>query len=118
MSLVADIESGARAAAGDATGTREWVLEVVREGYLLHYGEPRTLEGIDDDLKLLGGDAMYATGLARLADEGDLEAVAVLADLISDCARAESEGRATAQLWGDAAARLRQLPRAVRGRRR
>ncbi|MDQ3933734.1 MAG: hypothetical protein M3340_03790 [Actinomycetota bacterium] len=105
MSLVDRIEAGAEAAGGDRSG-REWVLEVVREAYLLHYGEPRAFEDIDDDLKLLGGDALYARGLSRLAAAGDLEAVAVLADLISSCARAESEGRPTDDLWAAAAARL------------
>lgn len=106
MSSVARIESGAEAAGRGTETTREWVLEAVREGYLMHYGEPRALTGVDEDLALLGGDAMYAIGLARLAAEGDLEAVAVLADLISACARAESEGRPTAELWARAAGAL------------
>jgi hypothetical protein len=106
VSLVGDVEAAAAAVGRDAPGTREWVLEAVREGYLLHYAEPRELTGADEDLKLLGGDTMYALGLARLADEGDLEAVAVLADLISACAQAESEGSSTAELWDAAARRL------------
>ena len=106
MSLVERIEAGAERVGRDAGSTRGWVMEAVREGYLLHYGEPRVLEGMDADLELLGGDAMYAIGLARLADEGDLEAVAMLADLISACAQAESEGRDTSGLWREAAARL------------
>lgn len=106
MSLIAGIEAGAERVGAGADGTRAWVLEAVREGYLLHYGEPRAFEGIDDDLKLLGGDAMYALGLARLADEGDLEAVAELADLISACAEAEAAGRPTGPLWEASAARL------------
>jgi len=36
------------------------VMEAVREGYLLHYGESRLLEGHDDDLGLLAGDAAAA----------------------------------------------------------
>jgi hypothetical protein len=72
---------------------RGFVLEAVREGYLLHYGESRAFAGMDPDLSLLAGDSLYALGLARLADAGDLAAVAVLADLISACAQAESEGR-------------------------
>ena len=72
---------------------RDIVLEAVYEGYLLHYGAPRVFEGMDPDLRLLAGDAMYAFGLARLADAGDVEAVAELADLISACARAHAEGR-------------------------
>ena len=106
MSLVHDFEAAAEAVGREAPGTRQWVLESVREGYLLHYGEPRALDGIDDDLRLLGGDTMYALGLARLAAEGDLEAVAELADLISACAQAESEGRPTGELWDAAAERL------------
>ncbi|MEA2374863.1 MAG: hypothetical protein QOD53_1326 [Thermoleophilaceae bacterium] len=74
-------------------GDRAFVLEAVREGYLLHYDEPRAFDGMDPDLRLLAGDALYALGLARLAATGDLPAVAELADLISLCAWAESEGR-------------------------
>ena len=110
MTLIAEIEDGAERVGAGAAGTREWVLEAVREGYLLHYGEPRAFEGLDDDLSLLAGDVMYALGLARLAEEGDLEAVAVLADLISACAQAESEGRATTALWDAAAKRLGSDP--------
>ena len=59
------------------------VAESVREGYLLHYGEPRLLAGVDADLRLLAGDYLYALGLERLAGLGDLEAVGQLSDLIS-----------------------------------
>jgi hypothetical protein len=72
---------------------RLFVLEAVYEGYLLHYGESRLFAGMDDDLRLLAGDALYALGLARLADAGDLPAVAELADLISRSAQAHAEGR-------------------------
>jgi hypothetical protein len=77
----------------DSHGTRGFVLEAVYEGYLMHYGEPRAFTGMDDDLRLLAGDALYALGLARLAESGDLEAVAVLSDLISATAQAQAEGR-------------------------
>ena len=92
----------------DAEPTRRFVLEAVYEGYLLHYGELRAFAGMDDDLRLLGGDALYALGLSRLADEGDLEAVAELSDLISRTARAQAEGRAgdAAALWDESARRL------------
>jgi hypothetical protein len=67
-------------------------LAAVREGYLLHYGEPRLLAtGEDPDLALLGGDRLYALALAELARLGDLDAVARLADLISQCAQAHAE---------------------------
>jgi hypothetical protein len=74
-------------------GVRGFVLEAVYEGYLMHYGEPRAFAGMDADLRLLAGDALYALGLSRLAETGDLEAVAVLSDLISGSARAHAEGR-------------------------
>lgn len=77
----------------DVGGTRGFVLEAVYEGYLMHYGEPRAFAGMDADLRLLAGDALYALGLSRLAETGDLEAVAVLSDLISETAQAQAEGR-------------------------
>jgi hypothetical protein len=79
----------------------DFVLEAVHEGYLLHYGHPHGFGGMDEDLALLAGDSLYALGLARLAEEGDVEAVAMLADLITNCAKAHAEGDpATAgDLW-------------------
>jgi len=95
--------AGPRAAA--APGEYALVVEAVREGYLLHYGEPRLLAGHDPDLALLAGDYLYALGLDRLAALGDTAAVSVLADLISRCAQLHAEGRAEVvpQLWQDAA---------------
>ena len=80
---------------------RLFVLEAVYEGYLMHYGSPRAFTGMDPDLRLLAGDALYALGLARLADRADVEAVAELADLISLSAQAHAEGRAelAESLW-------------------
>src|SRR3954470_1319367 len=78
---------------GDAAGTRlALVVEAIREGYLQHYGEGRVVRPDDPDLALLAGDRLYALGLARLAALGDVEAVAVLADVISRSARAHAEG--------------------------
>jgi hypothetical protein len=84
----------------------DFVLEAVHEGYLLHYAQPNGFPGMDDDLALLAGDSLYALGLARLAEEGDLEAVAMLADLITNCAKAHAEGDPieASRLW-DAASR-------------
>jgi hypothetical protein len=69
------------------------VIEAVREGYLLHYGEPRLLAGHDADLALLAGDYLYALGIERLAALGDTKAVLLLADLISTCAQLHTENR-------------------------
>jgi hypothetical protein len=70
------------------------VLDTVREGYLLHYGDPRVLSREDPDLALLMGDRLYALGLAQLVELGDIDAVAELADLISLCATAHAAGDA------------------------
>jgi hypothetical protein len=93
---------------GADLGERRFVLEAVYEGYLLHYGEPRLFEGMDSDLRLLAGDALYALGLARLAETGDLPAVAELSDLITQSARAHAEGRGleAEALWDRSAGRL------------
>ena len=81
----------------------DFVLEAVHEGYLLHYGESRGFSGMDEDLALLAGDSLYALGLARLAEAGDLDAVAKLADLITACAKAHAEGApaAAVTLWSE-----------------
>ena len=84
------------------------VFEAVREGYLLHYGEPRLMAGHDADLGLLAGDYLYALGLDRLAALGDTEAVAALSELIAKCAQlhAEGRGREVAPLWPEAAEKI------------
>jgi hypothetical protein len=101
--------SGPRAAS--APGEYALVVEAVREGYLLHYGEPRLLAGHDPDLALLAGDYLYALGLDRLAGLGDDAAVAVLANLIGSCAQLHAEGRADSvpTLWKDAAREIAGL---------
>jgi hypothetical protein len=71
-------------------------LGLVREGHDLHYGSGDGAAGsisADPDLALLDGDRLYAQGLERLAEAGDLATIAELADLISACARAAAEGR-------------------------
>jgi hypothetical protein len=81
-------------------------LAAVREGYLLHYATGNVVDTPDADLALLGGDRLYALALAELAQLGDLDAGAPLAELISDCARAHAEDDAAlaAAAW-DAAVR-------------
>jgi hypothetical protein len=90
------------------SGEYALVMEAVREGYLLHYGEPRLLADYDRDLALLAGDYLYALGLDRLAALGDTKAVAVLAELIARCAQLHAEGRGDEvdPLWDEAAAKL------------
>jgi hypothetical protein len=94
---------GPRSAA--APGEYAFVVEAVREGYLLHYATPRLLAGHDADLALLAGDYLYALGIDRLAVLGDTEAVAVLGDLIGRCAQMHAEERLdeVPGLWRSAA---------------
>ena len=82
------------------------VMESILEGYLLHYGRPRLVMTPDEDLRLLAGDHLYALGLSRLAQLGDLDAVRALADLITSCSQAHVQERdraavvqAAAGLW-------------------
>lgn len=89
-------------AAASAPAEYALVVEAVREGYLLHYGEPRLLAQLGDpDLALLAGDYLYALGIERLSALGDSAAVRELADLISLCAQLHGEGRedAVPALW-------------------
>ena len=87
------VAAGPRAA--QAPADYGLVFAAVREGYELHYGEGRVVRPDDDpDLALLGGDRLYALGLARLAALGDLDAVTELADLISLCAQAQADAAA------------------------
>ena len=98
---LADLD-GARADLGDraASGPRAagheadyaLLVEAIVEGYLQHYGTGRVVRPDDPDLALLAGDRLYALGLARLAELGDLAAVAELADVISLAAQAHAEG--------------------------
>lgn len=78
---------GDLAARGPLAAGREdelaFVVEAVREGYLLHYGTARVLDTTDPDLALLAGDRLYALGLAELADAGDLASVRELSDVIA-----------------------------------
>jgi hypothetical protein len=102
---------------GDLAGGGEYalVVEAVREGYLLHYEQPRLLAGHDSDLALLAGDYLYALGLDRLATLEDTDAVAILSDLISDCARLQAEGEKgpIENLWRRAAEELASSSGAV-----
>ena len=117
--------SGPRA--GARPGDYELLVELVYEGYRLHYrdGRGELVRPHDPDLALLLGDRLYALGLARLAALGDLEAVAELADVISLAAQAHAAGATglaeavwlaggTAVGWGggEAHARAKALARA------
>ena len=82
-------------------------LETIYEGYLVHYGRSRLFAPTDDESALLLGDYLYAHGLVRIAAIGEVEAVVVLAELISTCAHLRAE-RATGdgEAWVEAVRRL------------
>jgi hypothetical protein len=83
-------------------------VEMIYEGYLLHYGTSRLFSQADPDLALLTGDYLYAAGLSEICASGDLDAVAALATLISRCARNRGDGAgdADAGLWDETVAAL------------
>ena len=75
----------------DADG--DFAVEAIREGWRLHSdGRGRVVAPGDPDLALLGGDRLYALGLEKLAADGDLAAIAALADVIALCAQSHAEG--------------------------
>lgn len=100
------------AAAGPRTAAApdeyELLLEMILEGSLLHYGSPRVVHPDDPDLALLLGDQLYAMGLERLAALGDLESVAVLAEVIARLSQAhvEPDGDGLETIWADGARRI------------
>ncbi len=82
-------------------------LETIYEGYLVHYGTPRLFVPHDADTALLLGDYLYAHGLVRIAEVGDVDAVADLSELISLCSQLRAEDAAgDGQLWAATAALL------------
>ena len=66
-------------------------LETIYEGYLVHYGNSRLFAPPDADTALLLGDYLYAHGLVRIAQVGNVEGVADLAELISLCAQLRAD---------------------------
>ena len=97
---------------GVAAGDYALLVEAIHEGYLTHYGEGRVLRSPEADLELLAGDCLYALGLERLAELGDLESVTVLAGVIARCAQAHAEERPqdAAAAWRDGARRVGRIP--------
>jgi hypothetical protein len=82
-------------------------VETIYEGYLAHYGRPRLFAPADGDTALLLGDYLYAHGLVRISELGDVEAVRELAELISTCAHLRAGGRnGDGDAWASTVARL------------
>jgi hypothetical protein len=82
-------------------------LETVYEAYLVHYGRPRLFDAPDADEAVLLGDYLYAHGLVRIAEAGGVDAVRVLAVLISRCAALRADGvEGDGEAWIDTARAL------------
>jgi len=82
-------------------------LETVYEAYLVHYGRPRLFAAPDPDEAVLLGDYLSAHGLVRVAEAGGVDAVRVLAELISRCAALRAAGKpGDGDAWVDAARAL------------
>jgi hypothetical protein len=89
-------------------------LETIYEGYLLHYGRPRLFAPADRHTALLLGDYLYAHGLVRIAEQGEVEAVADLAALISVCSQLRAErAPGDGEAWAATASWLGQAPLAT-----
>jgi hypothetical protein len=110
--ILGDLAHTLRAEGGLLAGTvadpdreagSDLAVEAIREGELVHFGAPRVVATADADLAILVGDHLYALGLSRLAERGDLAAVAALAAVIARCAQAHAEDRPedAAAAWRD-----------------
>ena len=87
-------------------------LETVYEAYLVHYGRARLFAPDDPDEAVLLGDYLYAHGLVRIAEAGGVEAVAVMAELISTCAALRAAGETDdGAAWIEAVRGLGGVPR-------
>lgn len=90
---IATHQAAARGAAQQgATPAGHDGFALVREGWLLHQAGSTLAAGADLSLRLLMGDWCYAAGLCDIAQSGDLDAVAELADLIADASAMVAEG--------------------------
>jgi hypothetical protein len=86
-------------------------LETVYEAYLVHYGRSRLFESQAEDERVLLGDYLYAHGLVRITEAGGVEAVAVMAELISRCAAQRATGAdGDGEAWLDAVRALGGQP--------
>jgi hypothetical protein len=86
-------------------------VETIYEGYLLHYGRARLFAPAGRHTALLLGDYLYAHGLVRIAEHGEVEAVADLAALISLCAQLRADNApGDGEAWAATASWLGEAP--------
>jgi hypothetical protein len=114
--LYAELGVGPGGGAGADVASYATDVELIYEGYLLHYRESRALALAAGDLetRLLAGDCFYARGLRGIAARGDAEAVGLLARLMAACSYMRSTGAPFAAddaLWAYTTAGLVALHR-------
>jgi hypothetical protein len=86
-------------------------VELVYEGYLAHYGRPRSVAPEAVDGGLLTGDELYARGLALVAALGEPGAVSDLAELLARCAELRAaDARGDGEVWAASVALLGSSP--------
>jgi hypothetical protein len=81
-------------------------FESIYEAFLVHYGRARAFAPHDRDEAILLGDHLYADGLVAICRAGDVEAVAIFADLVSMVAHLvaeETDAETIAAVWAGAA---------------
>jgi hypothetical protein len=86
---------GADRDAETAAGSADYPLaiELIYEGYLLHYRRSRVASPGDDHAsRLLAGDYLYARGLRLVAAAGDVDSVCLLTRLMAVCSYLRAEG--------------------------
>lgn len=76
---------------GDLAGDHASAIELVYEGYLMHYRASRVLDGLSVETRLLAGDYFYAHGLRRVAQAYDTAAIHLLTRLMSACSYYRAE---------------------------
>jgi hypothetical protein len=90
-------------------------IELIYEGYLLHYRDTRVLaQPVSCQAGLLAGDYFYARGLRYLAARGDVAAVDLLTRLMAACSYLRVAGAPFAaddDLWSFTVAALAALCR-------
>jgi hypothetical protein len=80
------------ASLGPVTGDDPLALELIYEGYLVHYRRSRLLAGLSPKTGLLAGDHFYARGLRLVARRHDLAVVDLLSRLMAACSQLRAEG--------------------------
>ena len=83
----ADRDGGAAAEPADYP----LAIELIYEGYLLHYRRSRVASPGDEASRLLAGDYLYARGLRVVAAAGDVDSVRLLTRLMAVCSYLRAE---------------------------